>query len=174
MGARPGTAERAAHRLAAACPQQKIVGCASRPFRCRPNPRDRRSHSPLESRRLARCDGQSEAGDCSSTSIWLRRDASSGSASELCSTFLPVTSREPRLRVQRLRLEWLYRLAKEPRRLARRYLIGNPLFLMRIAQQWWSGARVRQAEPDSGFMEAFPAEIGPSKRTVAAHKAMSA
>jgi N-acetylglucosaminyldiphosphoundecaprenol N-acetyl-beta-D-mannosaminyltransferase len=32
-------------------------------------------------------------------------------------------------------LEWLYRLAKEPRRLWRRYLIGNPLFLLRIIAQ---------------------------------------
>lgn len=29
-------------------------------------------------------------------------------------------------------LEWLYRLAQEPRRLWRRYLIGNPLFMVRI------------------------------------------
>lgn len=29
-------------------------------------------------------------------------------------------------------LEWLYRLMKEPKRLFRRYVIGNPLLLMRI------------------------------------------
>ena len=28
-------------------------------------------------------------------------------------------------------LEWLYRLSLEPRRLFRRYVIGNPLFLSR-------------------------------------------
>ncbi len=33
--------------------------------------------------------------------------------------------------------EWLTRLVIEPRRLWRRYLIGNPLFLWRILQQWW-------------------------------------
>jgi N-acetylglucosaminyldiphosphoundecaprenol N-acetyl-beta-D-mannosaminyltransferase len=32
----------------------------------------------------------------------------------------------------RMGLEWLFRLAQEPRRLWRRYLIGNPLFLFRI------------------------------------------
>ncbi len=31
-------------------------------------------------------------------------------------------------------LEWVYRLTKEPRRLWRRYLIGNPLFLWRVAR----------------------------------------
>ncbi len=30
-----------------------------------------------------------------------------------------------------LRLEWLFRLVREPRRLFGRYVLGNPLFLMR-------------------------------------------
>ena len=34
-----------------------------------------------------------------------------------------------------LGLEWLYRLTREPRRLARRYLLGNPLFLARAVRQ---------------------------------------
>jgi exopolysaccharide biosynthesis WecB/TagA/CpsF family protein len=34
---------------------------------------------------------------------------------------------------RRLRLEWLYRLAIEPRRMFRRYVLGNPLFLLRVA-----------------------------------------
>ena len=28
-------------------------------------------------------------------------------------------------------LEWVYRLYREPRRLARRYVLGNPVFLYR-------------------------------------------
>lgn len=32
-------------------------------------------------------------------------------------------------------LEWLFRLVKEPRRLWRRYVIGNPLFLLRILHE---------------------------------------
>jgi alpha-1,3-mannosyltransferase len=39
-------------------------------------------------------------------------------------------SRAPRW-VRALRMEWAYRLALEPRRLARRYLLGNPYFLAR-------------------------------------------
>ena len=36
-------------------------------------------------------------------------------------------------------LEWLYRLASEPRRLWRRYLVTNTLFLVGAARQlWWS------------------------------------
>ena len=34
--------------------------------------------------------------------------------------------------VQSIEMEWLYRMLKEPQRLWRRYLIGNPLFLWRL------------------------------------------
>ncbi|WP_421853994.1 WecB/TagA/CpsF family glycosyltransferase [Oricola sp.] len=34
-----------------------------------------------------------------------------------------------------LRCEWIYRLWREPRRLWRRYILGNPLFLVRVAVQ---------------------------------------
>jgi N-acetylglucosaminyldiphosphoundecaprenol N-acetyl-beta-D-mannosaminyltransferase len=37
--------------------------------------------------------------------------------------------------VQRNGLEWLYRLSKEPRRLAYRYLVYNPLFILYILAQ---------------------------------------
>ena len=37
--------------------------------------------------------------------------------------------------MQRSGLEWLFRLAVEPRRLWRRYLVNNPLFLLRLAAQ---------------------------------------
>ena len=37
--------------------------------------------------------------------------------------------------MQRSGLEWLFRLASEPRRLGRRYLKNNPLFVCRILLQ---------------------------------------
>lgn len=173
LGASPGTAERAAHRLGAACPRHKIVGAHHGHFDADkiPGVIDLIRRSGANVLLVAMGNPKQE--------IFLHEHlAATGCVIGIGvgALFDFVAGNVPRapLRVQRLRLEWLYRLAKEPRRLARRYLFGNPLFLLRIAQQWWSGARVRQAEPDSGFMEAFPAEIGPSKRTVAAHKAMSA
>ena len=42
--------------------------------------------------------------------------------------------------MRRLRLEWLFRLAVEPGRLWRRYMVGNPLFLWRVARQKFSRA----------------------------------
>jgi N-acetylglucosaminyldiphosphoundecaprenol N-acetyl-beta-D-mannosaminyltransferase len=37
--------------------------------------------------------------------------------------------------IQRSGLEWLFRLTQEPRRLAKRYLVNNPLFIARAAGQ---------------------------------------
>lgn len=50
-------------------------------------------------------------------------------------------ARAPRL-VRKLRLEWAFRLTKEPRRLAGRYLIGNLAFVIRILRQKISGWRI--------------------------------
>lgn len=43
--------------------------------------------------------------------------------------------------LQRLGLEWAFRLVTEPRRLWRRYLFGNARFLRGIAADWRSGAK---------------------------------
>jgi N-acetylglucosaminyldiphosphoundecaprenol N-acetyl-beta-D-mannosaminyltransferase len=44
-------------------------------------------------------------------------------------------SRRAPLWMQRSGLEWLYRLIREPRRLWRRYLVGNSIFLWLVAKQ---------------------------------------
>ena len=49
--------------------------------------------------------------------------------------------------MRRLRLEWLFRLAVEPGRLWRRYVVGNPLFLLRVVRQKFS--RTPEAARDS-------------------------
>jgi UDP-N-acetyl-D-mannosaminuronic acid transferase (WecB/TagA/CpsF family) len=49
--------------------------------------------------------------------------------------------------VQSVRLEWMFRLLQEPRRLWRRYLVDMPLFLARIFRQWLAGARVSRVPP---------------------------
>lgn len=53
-------------------------------------------------------------------------------------------SQAPRF-MQRRGMEWLYRLASEPRRLWRRYLLLNPLYLTLLFCQL---VRVRTADPD--------------------------
>jgi len=43
--------------------------------------------------------------------------------------------------LRRLRSEWVYRLWQEPRRLWRRYIFGNPVFLFRVMRQRLTGHR---------------------------------
>lgn len=45
------------------------------------------------------------------------------------------------LSMQRVGLEWLYRLVHDPRRLWRRYVLHGPTILSLAARQWWSDRR---------------------------------
>lgn len=173
LGAAPGTVERAASRLSALCPRHNIVG----------------SHH-----------GFFDAGKVSEIIDLIRRSGANvllvamGNPKQelfihkhLAATgcilgigvgalFDFLAGNVPRATpwVRRWRLEWVYRLAQEPRRLAGRYLVGNPLFLMRIMLQWWSGARVEGAGPDSAGHEVFAAQTTVIDRRLAAPEAMSA
>jgi exopolysaccharide biosynthesis WecB/TagA/CpsF family protein len=53
------------------------------------------------------------------------------------------TARAP-LALRNLKLEWLFRLALEPRRLFRRYVLGNPVFLLRALRQKALGKAMNQ------------------------------
>jgi N-acetylglucosaminyldiphosphoundecaprenol N-acetyl-beta-D-mannosaminyltransferase len=57
--------------------------------------------------------------------------------------------RAPRV-LQQLGLEWVYRLLVEPRRLWRRYLIGNPQFLAGVLFDWLRGTRPRGVRASGG------------------------
>ncbi|NUP04866.1 MAG: WecB/TagA/CpsF family glycosyltransferase [Polyangiaceae bacterium] len=71
--------------------------------------------------------------------------------------------------VRELGLEWAFRMAREPRRLAKRYLLGNPLFLT-LAVKQWLGERRRAVTLPLGFTSGIGAtanarrEPGRSKR----------
>jgi N-acetylglucosaminyldiphosphoundecaprenol N-acetyl-beta-D-mannosaminyltransferase len=49
----------------------------------------------------------------------------------------------------RVGLEWFYRLLREPGRLWKRYLIGNPLFMARIIRARWQMATRKTAAPSA-------------------------
>ena len=53
-----------------------------------------------------------------------------------------VRRRAPGL-AQRLGLEWLFRLLQEPRRLGKRYLVGNSRFIKLVVSAWLGGRRGR-------------------------------
>ncbi|PTM97725.1 WecB/TagA/CpsF family glycosyltransferase [Mycoplana dimorpha] len=70
---------------------------------------------------------------------WIDRHVTPGHARLVISVgalFDFVAGRVPRapVRMRRFRLEWLYRLMQEPQRLWYRYIVGNPLFLYRVAR----------------------------------------
>ena len=58
--------------------------------------------------------------------------------------------RAPRL-LQRLGLEWLYRLAQDPRRLAKRYAVGNAKFVWLVLLEV-SRTRMRRGLPPAASM----------------------
>lgn len=176
LGAKPGTSERAARRLATLCPQHRIVGCHHGYF-------DAGGVSDVvDLIRWSKADVLLVAMGNPKQELFLRDHlAATGCLLGIGvgALFDFLADNVPRAMpwVQRWRLEWVYRLAQEPRRLAGRYLIGNPRFLMRIAGQWWSGARVQDVEPDfgaSGRREAPPTRKPVTERSTAMQEVMSA
>jgi|SRR5271170_273883 len=59
-----------------------------------------------------------------------------------------LRKRAPRW-THKLGIEWLYRFLREPRRLWRRYLIGNSQFLLLVLRQWIIGSPRATSEPIS-------------------------
>jgi N-acetylglucosaminyldiphosphoundecaprenol N-acetyl-beta-D-mannosaminyltransferase len=55
-----------------------------------------------------------------------------------------ITRRAPKA-IQRVGMEWLYRLYQEPSRLWRRYILGNPRFLFLVGRYCWTGHRLKQS-----------------------------
>ncbi len=72
--------------------------------------------------------------------IWINQYANQTGASVLMGigAFFDFASdevsRAPTL-FRKLRLEWVYRLILEPKRMFKRYVLGNPLFLLRVLKQ---------------------------------------
>ncbi|MCO5142628.1 MAG: WecB/TagA/CpsF family glycosyltransferase [Oligoflexia bacterium] len=79
--------------------------------------------------------------------MWMQRDNITvtmlgiGAAFDLLSNRIP----EAPLWMQSMALEWLYRLYKEPRRLWRRYLLNNPLFLFLWVLQYLNRVLFRRS-----------------------------
>jgi exopolysaccharide biosynthesis WecB/TagA/CpsF family protein len=78
--------------------------------------------------------------------IWLDRnlEATGALVGVGVGAFLDFTAdrvrRAPRW-MNAMGIEWCFRLLQEPRRLWRRYLVGNPLFLLRAWRDAWSNAK---------------------------------
>jgi alpha-1,3-mannosyltransferase len=146
LGSQPGIAERAARRLSALYLQHTIAGCYHGHFDAE------QLQEVIKLIRRSRADVLLVAMGNPKQELFIRDHLSETGCLigiGVGALFDFLAGEVPRAMpwVQRWRLEWLYRLTHEPRRLAGRYLVGIPLFLARISRQWLSGARVRGAAP---------------------------
>lgn len=139
LGARPGVAERAARALQAQFPQHQVVGV-------RDGFGDLDAPALCGTIRSAKADLLLVGLGNPRQELWLARhfDATGctlGIAVGALFDFMAgKVPRAPRW-IRSARLEWFYRFCVEPRRLASRYLLGNPRFLSSVIALWWSGAR---------------------------------
>lgn len=137
-GARPGVAEAAATRLAARIPGLIVAGTADGYTLTDAEAVDKIRASGADLLLVAKGNPAQE--------LWLDEHLwSTGARLGIgVGAFLDFASgrvrRAPQW-VRRLRAEWLYRLALEPKRMFRRYVVGNPLFLLRVARRRITGAR---------------------------------
>lgn len=137
-GGREGVADMLKEKLEARFPGVKIVGTYCPPFR---------SLTPEERSAL-----QNEVRQLQPDIIWV--GLSTPKQERFMAEYLPLLDttlmfgvgaafdfhagmvpQAPRW-IQRAGMEWFYRLTKEPKRLWKRYLINNPLFIGRILLQW--------------------------------------
>lgn len=131
LGARPGIAERAAARLGERYPGLRIAGIQHGYFSAEEN------EEIIERINAAKPDMLLVAMGVPLQEQWITDNFAAldvpvslavGALLDFISNNVP---RAPRL-LRRLGIEWLYRLYREPRRLWRRYMVGNIAFLSRV------------------------------------------
>jgi len=152
LGGRAGVAERAALNLQAAYPGLQIAGTYSPPLGF--------ERDPVEQRRIVEqvnrvCPDVLAIGlGAPKQELWIaahHRELQFGVA--LCigaaiDFAAGAVERAPRW-MQEGGLEWFWRLAQEPRRLWKRYLVDDMAFARIVAREWWR-IRVRRAAPYEG------------------------
>ena len=133
LGGRPGVAERAANRLCHKIPGLRIAGT-----------RDGFDGMRDNAATIARVNASGAdillvALGVPRQDLWLARHAHdltpkiTMGVGALFDFLAGEVARAPRL-IRRARSEWIWRLAMEPRRMAKRYLMGNPAYLLRAAR----------------------------------------
>jgi alpha-1,3-mannosyltransferase len=141
LGAKPGIAERATRYLTRLCPAHQIVGCHPGYFGLDDSP------AVVESIRRTGASVILVGMGNPRQEFWLddhlaatgcRLGVAVGALFDFLAGEVPRASDWTRA----ARLEWMYRLLCEPKRLSSRYILGNPAFLFRITGQWASGSRV--------------------------------
>jgi len=138
MGATPATLSRLREVLSNTFPRLMIAGSLSPPFR---------PLSELEHGGFVDQINRSAASivlvglGCPKQEIWMAKHSPTMNAVTIgvgaAFDYHAGSLRRAPSSWQRLGLEWLYRLLQEPRRLARRYLLTNTLFLLALPAELW-------------------------------------
>jgi N-acetylglucosaminyldiphosphoundecaprenol N-acetyl-beta-D-mannosaminyltransferase len=141
LGGRPGSAEKAVENLRAKTPGLIVSGICCPPMGFENNPEEQ---GKVEAQiRAARPHLLFVALGAPKQEYWMYDHARSlgvpiamgvGGSFEMVGG---IVNRAPGW-VQNMGIEWLYRLVREPRRLWRRYLIGNAQFGFIVLRQWLS------------------------------------
>jgi N-acetylglucosaminyldiphosphoundecaprenol N-acetyl-beta-D-mannosaminyltransferase len=136
-GGAPGAAEDLAAELVRRHPALRVAGCAAPPFRALSEEEDAAD--------VARLNGSGAdivfvGLGCPKQEIWMAAHRGGLAAPVLVgvgAAFDFLTGRKPQAPrfLMRLGLEWLFRLLSEPRRLAARYVVNNPLFVLLALRQ---------------------------------------
>lgn len=148
VGARPGVAEVAAQRMSERFPGLKVVGTRNGYFR-----RDEEEAVAAEVRSSGAGLVMVAMGNPLQEEWLVRNLAETGARLGVgVGAFFDFTAgsvkRAPSW-MNRWGIEWVWRLAQEPRRLWRRYVLGNPLFLARVIRERISSRGRNRARPSA-------------------------
>lgn len=165
LGGLPGAAMMAAHNLRLRYPRLKVCGTYC--------PRVGFENDPAETAYIRRMINLYEpdllcvAFGAPKQEIWMQENRSIlrvGAILPVGAAFDTISGlrhRAPGI-LQRLGLEWLFRLAMEPRRLGRRYLFGNAQFVALVLRQWLRQKFDRRQSPhnDDAALTGHPMPAG--------------
>ncbi len=148
-GGAPGVADLLAERMQAAYPGLDVVGTYSPPFGAR-SAEDEAADVALIN--AARPDYVWVGLGAPKQDLWAARHRPALDAAVVLAVGAAFDFHSGGLRrapawMQRRGLEWLYRLAAEPRRLARRYLVTNTRFVILLVQSRLTGRHPRLRRP---------------------------
>src|SRR6185437_11316121 len=139
LGGRPGVAERAREYLSKCCPKHQIVGCHHGFF-----PKED-TEKIIDMIKASKADILLVGMGNPQQELWLAEHLQETGCRFAFGVgalfdFVSGNVRRAPAWMRSARIEWLYRLIQEPRRLASRYLVGNFLFIFRVLGQRFSGA----------------------------------
>ncbi len=139
LGGLPGAATGAAENLVRRYPALRVAGTYCPPFGFESEPMESAHIRQIIAR--ARPDILCVAFGAPKQEIWMHQNCptlpigAAISVGAALDTQSGLRMRAPRW-THDLGIEWLYRLLREPRRLWRRYLIGNSQFILLVLRQW--------------------------------------